>query len=616
MIRALTHFFGSTDGYRTLARAAGVTDAEDAALASLGFGSPRSQAEFDALESRPCMAGRLLPSGRFAITRLFPGQPDVAGRQTVERRTLVLDAEAWTALVGSDLAATLAQDSVWERDRYAAGEPIELALVEGEDLLPQPAEDERRVFDALLRAQRTGRCASLPDEPRWTRALLRLGAFLAPERAVGFGWGIGLWAVPSGVWVATLRSDAQARNTVAARLDGPWIHAKEVQALGGAGTGHSSAPLPRPVMPRQRRTPKAWMIGAAVAIALLGGTAWLLLPGRRAARPAPPSQMPSSTVVVEMPSMPRVRQPAPGRTETASTDAAASAAVPTGEPAAARPATPASPPDPEPVASTPPEAFGAASADPSFGSGGGDPGTAAPAPATPPPAATAAPAPANTGVAPAPEPRTLWDDEVDALTEAIDLASQVRAFAKRGAPDLPATVDRAQALVACSARLRAAALKLDISLIALLGGGIERRIFYADAFRPGSPRSEHGLSSRYREVRALSAFPPDVARQVALLTARFEIALAAKSLLASPLGETDPVRRVLAEEARAEGWPSAKPFEQWLYHNMNAGSVTAEHAVVFMADQFARSLAGEPGMSSLVRQLRRIAPPATGGATP
>ena len=60
MTRALTHFFGSTDGYRTLARAPGVTDAEDAALASLGFGSPRTQSGFDALDSVPCMAGRVL----------------------------------------------------------------------------------------------------------------------------------------------------------------------------------------------------------------------------------------------------------------------------------------------------------------------------------------------------------------------------------------------------------------------------------------------------------------------------------------------------------------------------------------------------------------------------
>ena len=36
-MQALTHLFGSTDGYRTLARAPGVSDAEDAALAALGL---------------------------------------------------------------------------------------------------------------------------------------------------------------------------------------------------------------------------------------------------------------------------------------------------------------------------------------------------------------------------------------------------------------------------------------------------------------------------------------------------------------------------------------------------------------------------------------------------
>ena len=41
-------------------------------------------------------------------------------------------------------------------------------------------------------------------EARFSKAILRLPALLPPEQSMALGWGIGLWSVPTGVWLATL----------------------------------------------------------------------------------------------------------------------------------------------------------------------------------------------------------------------------------------------------------------------------------------------------------------------------------------------------------------------------------------------------------------------------
>ncbi|MFM7808660.1 MAG: hypothetical protein ACKPEA_12175, partial [Planctomycetota bacterium] len=573
MTHALTHFFGSTDGYRTLARAPGVSDAEDAALASLGFGSPRSQADFDALETQPCMAGRLLPSGRFAITRVFPGKPDVAGRQTVERRTLVLEPHAWAELLASDLGATLTQPHTWKRERFEAGEPIEFEALQGDDLLPEPGDDERRAFDALLEAHATGRCARFPDDARWNRGLLRLGSFLTPDRAIGFGWGVGMWSVPSGVWLATLRADAQARQTFSARLSGAFLHADEVAQLGRGEAGTRQGKRKRPAGAHRRRMPPPWAIGAVLAMLLIALTAWLVfgvqrVPERGAS--VTTNATPEAPVVVATNPPADAAQPPPPSPSTQ--QSATTSATNT-------------PPSPTPVsADAPPEAtqpqttsFGstAATKDVSNGSvGAAEAATPAlqPLPTATPnaasPAPTNAPSPPSSNT-PAPVERetssTSWDAEVRLLKESIDLATRAREIAAKGAPDVDATVAVAQDLATLAVKIRAEALKVDRELTASASTGSDRRIFFFDNFQAGKPRAEYGTAKSVDEMIALVTFPPAVARQIALLAARFEIAESAREVLQSSLGAAESVRDVLKPEVSANGWPSARPFEQWFY---------------------------------------------------
>lgn len=230
-----------------------------------------------------------------------------------------------------------------------------------------------------------------------------------------------------------------------------------------------------------------------------------------------------------------------------------------------------------------------------------------------PPAATPTPPPAPAADAPAiPPPPVLestpWDAEVEALARAIDLADRVRAIAKRGEPDADATLREAEALTAEAGRLRVAAIAVEASLARPTGRGTERRIFYADEIQAGTTKALRGVSSSVLEKLSLGAFPPETARQVALLAARFEIAQAAQALVASPLGQSDRVRKVLREEIQADGWPSPEPFDQWLFRHRRNGSMSASEAERFMADQFATRLTNLKGMKGLVRELRRICP--------
>ena len=157
MIQVSTHLFGSTDGYTTLAKSAHVSEADEHALSIFGFGSPKSQEDIDQLTRHPSVAGRLLPSGRFAITRLFPGKPDVAGRDTVERRSIIFSAQDWKCVVRCDLESLINDQQAFEREVFAKSLPHSVQVNDSEDLLPCAQELERRLYDICCRLRGTMR---------------------------------------------------------------------------------------------------------------------------------------------------------------------------------------------------------------------------------------------------------------------------------------------------------------------------------------------------------------------------------------------------------------------------------------------------------------------------
>ena len=210
MIQVSTHLFGSTDGYQTLAKSADVSEAEERALSIFGFGSPQSPQEIEQLQHRPSVAGKLLPSGRFAITRLFPGGPDVAGRDTVERRSIIFTAQQWKSVVQCDLESLLADDHAFARDAFANASAHSVQVRDSDDLLPHAGELERHVYDILLSTPRQNCCSLLPDEAANRRALMRLLKLLPAQDACQLSWGLGLFAATPGVRIATASASVPA----------------------------------------------------------------------------------------------------------------------------------------------------------------------------------------------------------------------------------------------------------------------------------------------------------------------------------------------------------------------------------------------------------------------
>ena len=233
MIRVSTHLFGSTDGYHTLAKSADVSEAEDHALSIFGFGSPKSQEEIDQLAQHPSVAGRLLPGGRFAITRLFPGEPDVAGRETVERRSILFSAHDWKTVVRCDLESLLQDNHAFDREAFTNAVEHSVHVNNSEDLMPNSGELERRLYDILLSTPRHNACALVADDPVNRRGLLELLKLLPDNEASQLSWGLGLFAATPGVRIATASTSvASSPNVRWPSLSGNLAHPEKVALLG------------------------------------------------------------------------------------------------------------------------------------------------------------------------------------------------------------------------------------------------------------------------------------------------------------------------------------------------------------------------------------------------
>ena len=183
-----THVFGSQRGYECLAKSPGVAKSEDDALSQFGFGQSSDEGFLDGLARDPTALGRVLPTGRYALTRVLCGKPDVAGRATLEFRTLIFSQEdfltARTALPGLVINLRL-----WQAGQFGAGTALEIAANQA----PQspPTEWSWRIFDAWFSMQAM-RPHCILIEPELAGEVLRMPALLDPTDARSFSWGIGL----------------------------------------------------------------------------------------------------------------------------------------------------------------------------------------------------------------------------------------------------------------------------------------------------------------------------------------------------------------------------------------------------------------------------------------
>lgn len=412
MIRVSTHLFGSTDGYHTLAKSADVSEAEDHALSIFGFGSPKSQEEIDQLALHPSVAGRLLPGGRFAITRLFPGEPDVAGRDTVERRSILFSAHDWKAVVRCDLESLLQDSHAFEREAFTNATEHSVHVNDSEDLLPNFGELERRLYDILLSTPRHNACALVADDPTNRRGLLQLLKLLPGNEAGQLSWGLGLFAATPGVRIATASTSvAAAPNVRWPSLSGNLAHPEKVALLGLQDDALATA---RRVQLKDIQKPR----GEALVEFVLQHFRWIVLTcailalalaftlyASRATRPMTPMQPSASAPQQHIPSV----QPNDATAQTALSEATAPAKTDVTA-TANRDATSVIPSDTTPAATSPAPSV---------------------APTVPNPAATVTPASLATPVIPAATPtsaieKTKPEEPVNAPANELELWKQAK----------------------------------------------------------------------------------------------------------------------------------------------------------------------------------------------
>ncbi len=229
-MRLERHLFGSIRGYETLASSAGVSGDESSELSELGFGQSSDPGFLGSLNNQVCALGRPLRSGRIAITRVFQGPPDDAGRPTLHLRTLVASASDFQRL-RSGIESLLHDAAAWDSAAFEAGRAFDW---NGRGTSNRGSEDAWRLADWAMELQgRRDVVLRVPEGARGEAAVLGLIASVADEDAIRLRWGLRLLSSSAAADVCTMLPSAALsprRRIVDVPLDGAWRH----EALGDA----------------------------------------------------------------------------------------------------------------------------------------------------------------------------------------------------------------------------------------------------------------------------------------------------------------------------------------------------------------------------------------------
>lgn len=151
MPEVATHLLASFDGYTTKGRSKTVLDSECKDLEELVFGQPDDLEILHKLTTAPtAMVRRLQSSGRYALSRILPGQADSAGRQSICICTLVLDVAQYVAIAKGDLWKLLNQPQLWQVANFSANKPLSIPTIAPETRAA--GIKDVRLFDAWLKA--------------------------------------------------------------------------------------------------------------------------------------------------------------------------------------------------------------------------------------------------------------------------------------------------------------------------------------------------------------------------------------------------------------------------------------------------------------------------------
>jgi hypothetical protein len=199
-----THLLASRDGYTTKACSPGIGDPEKRELEELVHGQPNDPAILTGLQIYPtACTRRLRSSGRFAISRILRGDPDSAGRQTIQVCSLILNEAVFAEVSAGDVWSLLNSGEVWRPDLFASGRPIRLPLMP--PVRRAVTHADVLLLDAWLRARssRAG-LATVESNPGNDRSIASLGQILMPRDRIALLWGVRQFGAQTPISIASL----------------------------------------------------------------------------------------------------------------------------------------------------------------------------------------------------------------------------------------------------------------------------------------------------------------------------------------------------------------------------------------------------------------------------
>ncbi len=208
-----SHLLASRDGYTTFAKSPSVTPPEQRELEELVYGQPDDANVYAALTAQAtAMLRRLRSTGRYALSRIIPGDRDSAGRETIAVCTIILTAAQYQAIARGDLWRLLHSPQLWSVALFRSGQP--LALPEVIPVRRAITASDVTLFDAWMAARsRQNAVAMVGANPASHQAVIALLQVLAEKDLLELTWGCRLFSLPSSISVASIAQRGVEQNS-------------------------------------------------------------------------------------------------------------------------------------------------------------------------------------------------------------------------------------------------------------------------------------------------------------------------------------------------------------------------------------------------------------------
>ena len=178
------HVFGSRAGYTTLAYSDGLSESDCRKLEVFGFGQTSDRGYLTSLASVPAYISRPLDSNRRAITRVFPGRPDDAGRNTLLLISVVSSNSEWIRTLRGDVLPLLNNPGLWKWDGQARLERVDVSIPGPHPLRLDVAEANEIIglISEIERLYSSNRNVVI-SEPKYSLTTVRSVEMLIPDSA-------------------------------------------------------------------------------------------------------------------------------------------------------------------------------------------------------------------------------------------------------------------------------------------------------------------------------------------------------------------------------------------------------------------------------------------------